>query len=109
MKFFGIYGCNATNSIYKIAIEARDEQSALKFCYDYAVEDRDSYEGFHGVQTWADIAEYDGFTVGEMSQAETEYIDGLYADSIESDIIYDVVPFDIDNEEHLKILKEQEC
>ena len=46
MKFFGIYGCNATNSIYKIAIEARDEQSALKFCYDYAVEDRDSYEGF---------------------------------------------------------------
>ena len=44
-----------------------------------------------------------------MSQAETEYIDGLYADSIENDIIYNVVPFDINNEEHLKILKEQEC
>lgn len=108
MKFFGIYGCNATNSIYKIAIEARDEQSALKFCYDYAVEDRDSYEGFHGIKTWADIAEDEGFTVGEMSQAEMDYINDLYAESIESDIIYNVVPFDINNEEHLEVLKEQE-
>ena len=108
MKFFGTYGCNATCSVYNIAIEARDEQSALKFCYDCAVEDRDSYEGFHGVQSWADIAEDEGFTVGEMSQAETEYIDDLYAESIENDIIYDVVPFDINNEEHLETLKEQE-
>ena len=46
MKFFGTYGCSMTNSIYNIAIEARDAQSALKFCYDSAVEDRDSYEGF---------------------------------------------------------------
>ena len=109
MKFFGIYGCSAVDSIYNIAIEARDAESALKFCYDYAVEDRDSYEGFHGIKSWADIAEDEGFTVGEMSQAETEYIDGLYADSIESDIIYYVEPFDINNEEHLKALKEQEC
>ena len=109
MKFFGTYGCSAVDSIYTIAIEARDEQSALKFCYDYAVEDRDSYEGFHGIESWADIAENEGFTVGEMYQAETDYIDDLYSDSVESDIIYDVVPFDIDNEEHLKILKEQEC
>lgn len=109
MKFFGTYGCSAVNSIYNIAIEARDEQSALKFCYDCAVEDRDSYEGLHGVQTWADIAEDEGFTVGEMSQAEMDYIDGLYSDSIESDIIYNVVPFDINNEEHLETLKEQEC
>ena len=109
MKFFGIYGCDAVNSIYNIAIEARDEQSALKFCYDYEVEDRDSYEGFHGIKSWREIAEDEGFTVGEMSQAEMDYIDDLYADSIESDIIYDVEPFDINNEEHLKTLKEQEC
>lgn len=109
MKFFGAYGCNATNSIYNIAIEARDVQSALKFCYDSAVEDRDSYEGFHGVETWEEIAENEGFIIGEMSQAEENYIDDLYADSIENDIIYNVVPFDINNEEHLKTLKEQEC
>ena len=109
MKFFGIYGCNATNSIYKIAIEARDEQSALKFCYDSAVEDRDSYEGLHGVKTWADIAEDEGFTVGEMSSEEENYIDDLYTESIESDIIYNVAPFDINNWEHLEVLKEQEC
>ena len=109
MKFFGTYGCSTVGSIYNIAIEARDEQSALKFCYDGAVEDRDSYEGLHEVQTWADIAEDKGFTVGEMSQAETEYIDGLYANSIERDIMQDVVPLDINNEEHLKTLKEQEC
>ena len=109
MKFFGTYGCNAAGSVYNIAIEAKDAQSALKFCYDSAVEDRDSYEGFHGVQTWADIAEDECFTVGEMSQAETDYIDDLYSDSIENDIIYDVVSFDINNEEHLEALKEQEC
>ena len=109
MKFFGTYGCNATNSIYNIVIEARDEQSALKFCYDSAVEDRDSYEGLHGVETWEEVAENEGFIIGEMSQAEESYIDDLYADSIESDIIYNVVPFDINNEEHLGALKEQEC
>ena len=109
MKFFGTYGCNAVNSVYNIAIEARDAQSALKFCYDYAVEDRDSYEGFHGVKTWAEIAEDEGFTVVEMSSGEESYIDDLYAESIENDIIYDVVPFDINNEKHLEALKEQEC
>ena len=109
MKFFGTYGCSAVNSIYNIAIEAKDALSALKFCYDSAVEDRDSYEGFHGIETWGEIAENEGFTIGKMSQAETEYIDDLYENSIESDIIYDVVPFDINNEEHLEVLKEQEC
>ena len=109
MKFFGTYGCSAVGSIYNIAIEARDAQGALKFCYDSAVEDRDSYEGIYRVKTWADIAEDEGFTVGEMSQAETDYIDDLYAESIESDIIYYVEPFDINNEEHLEALKEQEC
>ena len=109
MKFFGTYGCSAVNSVYNIAIEARDAQSALKFCYDSAVEDRDSYEGLHGVKTWADIAEDEGFTIGEMSQAEIYETDDLYADSIENDIIYNVEPFDINNEEHLETLKEQEC
>lgn len=109
MKFFGTYGCSTVNSVYNIAIEARDAQSALKFCYDSAVEDRDSYEGLHGVKTWVEIAEDEGFTVGEMSQTEIYETDDLYADSIENDIIYNVVPFDINNEEHLMALKEQEC
>lgn len=109
MKFFGIYGCSAVDSIYNIAIEAKDTQSALKFCYDSAVEDRDSYEGCHRVQTWANIAEDEGFTVGEMSSTEEEYIDDLYAESIENDITYSIEPFDINNEEHLETLKEQEC
>lgn len=110
MKFFGTYGCSVAGSIYNIAIEARDAESALKFCYDSAVEDRDSYEeGLYGIETWVDIAENEGFIIGEMSQAEENYIDDLYADSIEGDIIYNVVPFDINNEEHLEVLKEQEC
>lgn len=109
MKFFGTYGCSATNSIYNIAIEARDAQSALKFCYDSAVEDRDSYEGLHGVKTWGEVAEDEGFTVEEMSSEEESYIDDLYAESIEDDITYGIEPFDINNEEHLETLKEQEC
>lgn len=109
MKFFGTYGCSATNSIYNIAIEARDAQSALKFCYDSAVEDRDSYERLHGVKTWEEVAEDEGFTVEEMSSEEESYIDDLYAESIEDDITYGIEPFDINNEEHLEVLKEQEC
>lgn len=109
MKFFGTYGCSAVNSVYNIAIEARDAQSALKFCYDSAVEDRDSYEGLHGVETWGEIAENEGFTVEEMSSEEEDHIDDLYAESIEDDIIYNVVPFDINNEEHLEVLRDQEC
>lgn len=109
MKFFGTYGCSAADSVYNIAIEAKDAQSALKFCYDSAVEDRDNYEGLHEVETWADIAENEGFTIYAMSSDEEAYIDDLYADAIENDIIYDVVPFDINNEEHLETLKEQEC
>lgn len=109
MKFFGTYGCSTVNSVYNIAIEARDAESALKFCYDSAVEDRDSYEGFCGIETWVEIAENEGFTVGGMSQPEIYETDDLYADAIENDIIYNVVPFDINNEEHLEVLKEQEC
>ena len=109
MKFFGTYGCNTTNSIYNIAIEAKDAQSALKFCYDSAVEDRDGYEGFHGVETWGEIAENEGFIIGEMSSEEESYIDDLYVDAIENDITYSIEPFDINNEEHLEVLKEQEC
>lgn len=109
MKFFGTYGCSTVNSVYNIAIEARDAESALKFCYDSAVEDRDSYEGLYGIETWVEIAENEGFTVGGMSQPEIYETDDLYADAIENDIIYNVVPFDINNEEHLEVLKEQEC
>lgn len=108
MKFFGTYGCSAVNSVYNIVIEAKDAQSALKFCYDSAVEDRDSYEGLHGVKTWGEIAEDEGFTVEEMSSEEENHIDDLYAESIEDDIIYNVVPFDINNEGHLEVLKDQE-
>ena len=109
MKFFGTYGCSTVNSVYNIAIEARDAESALKFCYDSAVEDRDSYEGLYRIETWVEIAENEGFTVGGMSQPEISETDDLYADAIENDIIYNVVPFDINNEEHLETLKEQEC
>ena len=77
MKFFGTYGCSATNSVYNIAIDATDMEVALKFCYDSAVEDRDSYEGLHGVQSWAEIAEEEGFIVGEMSSSQECYVDDL--------------------------------
>lgn len=43
-----------------------------------------------------------------MSQPEIYETDDLYADAIENDIIYNVVPFDINNEKHLEVLKEQE-
>ena len=93
MKFFGTYGCSAASSVYNIAIEARDAESALKFCYDSAVEDRDSYEGLYGIETWVDIAENEGFTVGEMSPEEENYIDDAVKIAEKADVVVCVMWF----------------
>lgn len=109
MKFFGTYGCSAADSVYNIAIDATDMEVALKFCYDSAVEDRDSYKGMgYGIQSWEEIAEEEGFLLGEMSPSQECYIDDLYNKTIENDIVYSVAPFNIDNEKHLETLIEQE-
>ena len=108
MKFFGTYGCSTVGSIYNIAIEAKDAQSALKFCYDSAVEERESYEGLHGIRSFEQIAEDMGYIGEEMSPDEILDVDELYQEEIEGDIFYNIVPFDESNEEHLRVLYDQE-
>lgn len=107
MKFFGTYGCNAGGD-YNIALEASCSFKALNWCYESAVEERESYEGLHGVRSFEQIAEDEGYTAEEMSPDEVFYVDKLYQEEIEGDIFYNIVPFDESNEEHLRVLYDQE-
>ena len=108
MKFFGTYGCPSAGSEYNVAIKASCGAKALSWCYESAIEERESYEGLHGIRSFEQIAEDEGYSPEEMSPDETLEVGELYQEEIESDISYNIVPFDETNEEHMRILREQE-
>ena len=109
MKFFGTYGCNVDDNEYNVAIEASCSTKALNWCHESAVEERESYEGLHGIRSFEQIAEDEGYiNPEEMSPDEGLVIGELYEEEIESDIYYNIVPFDDKNEEHMRVLREQE-
>lgn len=107
MKFFGTYGCNAGGE-YSVALEANCSSKALNWCYESAVEERESYEGLHGIRSFEQIAEDMGYIGEEMSPDEILDVGELYQEEIEEDIFYNIVPFDESNEEHLRVLYDQE-
>ena len=77
-------------------------EEAEHTAYELAVEEYQSYEGFHGIMTWEDVAEAEGLNPNE----DMDSIDEAYQDEIESWIEYYVVPFDedpIDSEEYYEI------
>ncbi len=108
MEFLGTYGCTAAGSEYNVAIKASCKLKALNWCYESAVEERESYEGLHGIRSFKQIAEDEGYNLEEMSPDEGLEIDELYQEEIESDISYNIIPFDESNKEHMRVLHEQE-
>ena len=81
---------------YNQTIEAEDIDEAYECAYELAVEEYQSYEGFHGIMNWGDCYENaveSGFIDEEsMTEAEIhEYIDDLYQEEIESWIEYYVI------------------
>ena len=102
MKYFKItYSCGCgENEEY---VEARDVVEATDFAYQEAIEDYARYEGYHGIRSFADIAEED-FGVDLSEEIEDEEllteIEETYHMEIENTINY--YAEEVSYEEYLK-------
>lgn len=78
---------------YCETIEAEDIDEAYEYAYELAVEEYQSYEGCHGILSWAECYEdaiESGF-IGEDTMTEDEiatYVDDMYQEEIEGWIEY---------------------
>ena len=78
---------------YNQTIEAEDIDEACEAAYELAVEEYQSYEGLHGILSWAECykdAMESGF-IGEDTMTEDEiatYVDDMYQEEIEGWIEY---------------------
>ena len=96
MERFHLYtglGGNFGGAHYNQTIKAEDIDEACKFAYDLAVEEYQSYEGYHGIMDWGDYYEdaVESGVINEdiMTEREiNEYIDDMYQEQIESWIEY---------------------
>ncbi len=90
MKKFKIYagmGGSFGGASYHCTIEAKDEGEALKYAYQLAEEEYQSYEGYHGIMSWEDCEEdlresgmLEDLTENEYEDVITEH----YINEIES-------------------------
>ena len=102
MKYFKItYSCGCgENEEY---IEACDIVEASEIAYNEAIDEYARYEGYHGIRSFADIAEED-FGVDLSEEIEDEElltaIDEAYAMEIEDTIYYNAV--EVSDEEYIK-------
>lgn len=98
MKYFIIYGCGCGDE-YAV-IEAKNENDAMNYARECAIENYQSFEGLHGVLDWAEVK--------EEYQIEDDYeVDVAYAEEVESTIDYGVEPFNEKDELHLDVLADQ--
>ena len=93
MKKYNIYaglggGFGGARLVAK-AEEFENEEAAVKYAYEYAIEEYQSYEGYYGIVSYGDILDYpedygleDGFTEEDVQE--------IYQEEIESWITYDV-------------------
>ena len=78
---------------YCETVEAENIDEACEFAYQLAIEEYQSYEGLHGILSWAECYEdamESGF-IGEDTMTEDEiatYVDDMYQEEIESWIEY---------------------
>ena len=74
--------------------EFDNEDSAIHCAYELAVEEYQSYEGYHGILDWSDVAEQEELD----PETESDSIDQAYIDEIESWIEYYAVLMEEDEE-----------
>ena len=88
MAYFKIeYGCGCgDNEEY---IEAKDLDEATHIAYKLAVEDYESYAGYHGILSETDIAEEEfGIDLCDADEFTLTQINERYCEEIESTISY---------------------
>ena len=98
MIYFITYGCGCGEE-YEV-IEAPNEADALYAARSRAIDNYQSYEGYHGVLDRFDVAE-------EYDLKDEDDIEDAYWGEIECSIRYETVLFDENDEEHLDVLKVQ--
>lgn len=76
--------------------EFKSEEDASKVAYEIAREEYESYEGYHGIKDWADVAEDNNLDPDDEDNFEE--IDELYNEEIESWIEYYAVLTEEDTE-----------
>lgn len=76
--------------------EFKSEEEASQVAYEIAREEYESYEGYHGIKDWADVAEDNNLDPDDENNFEE--IDELYNEEIESWIEYYAVLTEDDDE-----------
>ena len=89
-------GFGGTNLVFKGA-EYNDIEEATKAAYEYAVEEYQSYEGYHGLASYNDIKE-NPEDYGLDEDPEAENIDEVYTEEVENWIEYYAIPTAEDDE-----------
>ena len=84
------------NLIFK-GVEYDNKEEATKAAYEYAVEEYQSYEGYHGLTSYNDIKE-NPEDYGLDEDPEAEDIDEVYIEEVESWIEYYAIPTAEDDE-----------
>ena len=67
--------------------------SAIDYAYQMAIEEYESYEGYHGIMSWYDIAREENLDVNE----DIEEIDSIYNEEREQWLEYDAILTSEDN------------
>ena len=84
------------NLIFK-GVEYDNKEEATKAAYEYAVEEYQSYEGYHGLTSYNDIKE-NTEDYGLDEDPEAEDIDEVYTEEVENWIEYYAIPTAEDDE-----------
>ena len=89
-------GFGGANLVFKGA-EYNDIKEATKAAYEYAVEEYQSYEGYHGLTSYNDIKE-NPEDYGLDENPEAEDVDEVYTEEVENWIEYYAIPTAEDDE-----------
>ena len=100
MKFYIEYGCGCDGDNYMV-IEAKDLAAADKFAYNQAIEEYESYEGYHGILDKEQVCEEYG--IEDINSEEAEI---AYQEERESWLSYSAEEYDEENDEHVSALEE---
>ena len=90
MKKFKIYaglGGGFGGANYHFTEEFKNEEVAMEYAYELAVQEYESYEGLHGIRTWEEIREelYEMYPPEELGREDIEL---AYNEEMESWLVY---------------------
>lgn len=101
-KEYNIYaglGMGMGGARYKCTIKTDDENEVCNYAYQLAREEYKSYEGLHGILSWADCAEELGYDIeSDLTPEQEEEISEMYNTEVENSIEYYCVPTEEDKE-----------